>query len=532
MQLSLASLLVALCVASLPAQWNTIAGLDGSLTDNTNPTYWGRRGPAYPNGEVAMSYTYTMCNPGTVNIQWQTPMNPNHPMFAMMIVRETNGRFEQITSNETTYVKHAWAAANSASTCGGTCQSSGSGLRINCTDTYGVATNANRYWLAPAEEIDPWTGIWEPVGSYFDRGDPEIAPPYNTNGQRSLTNSQISAFDDVKNRITLKEQDLLTPGRFYYCCHIVCRGEDGDNHWNNIGYREFTSSYNAPDWSWSNAGNWAEGTVLNQWAGASITSARNGDDDGHFLVAVKVDALGGGMWHYEYAVQNFDNARGGASFRLPMCPTTALSNVTFRDTNDNLLDEWTWSRSGAELAFLATATNPLNWNSIYNFGFDCDVAPDSGDVVIDQARLGPGALSVTVQSTVPGGLASVTTLGAGCGAPVPALGTTGLPVIPSPGFALTVATQPASTVVVFVALGSQNVELAPGCYQYLSAPVLTHGFYVADSGGAVTAPFAIPNVLGLEGLELHWQAAEIRPGGPVLGALALSNGITTLMACR
>lgn len=524
---------VAAAAATATAQSNTIAGLDGALTDNTTPTYWGRRGPSHPGGEVAMSYTYSMCNSGTVNIGWSQTMDPDHPFFAMMVVRESNGRMEQITSNATTYVKHGWAAANGPSTCGGTCGGSGPGLRPNCTDTYGENTNANRYWLGPAEEIDPWLGVWEPIGSYFDRGDPDIGPPYNTNGIRTLTNAQIANFDDVKNRVTLREQDLLAPGTFYYCCHIVVRGEDGDNHWNNIGHREFTADYDGT-WAFTNApSGWQQGTVLEAWAGASISHARNGEDDGHFIVAVKTTDLGGGSWHYEYALQNFDNHRGGASLRIPVCPTTSVTNVTFRDTNDNPLDEWTMSRSGAEMMFAAPAGNPLDWNNIYNFGFDCDVAPDSGSVEIDQARLGPGALSVTVATQVPGGLAAVSNLGPGCGAPPPALGANGLPTLPNAAFALTVATAPSAPVLMFVALVPDNAQVAPGCFQYLdNSAILTHGFFVADGAGQVVAPFPLPAALGLEGLELHWQAARIVTGGPLFGSFALSNGLATLLACR
>src|SRR5687767_11710770 len=158
------TLLLSVSLAALAsptlAQANTIPGLDGRLTNNTTPSHFGRRGPAHPNGEIGMSWAYTMCNPGAVPIQWTAPMNPNHPMFAMMVVRETNDRFEQITSSATTYVKHGFGAANSASTCGGTCQTTGTGLRVNCSDTYGASTNANRHYLAPASEIDPWTGMW------------------------------------------------------------------------------------------------------------------------------------------------------------------------------------------------------------------------------------------------------------------------------------------------------------------------------------------------------------------------------------
>ena len=68
--------LAAALLAPLGAQSNTIPGLDGSLTNHSGASYFGRRGSAYPNGEVSMCCSYTMCNPGTVPIAWTAPMNP------------------------------------------------------------------------------------------------------------------------------------------------------------------------------------------------------------------------------------------------------------------------------------------------------------------------------------------------------------------------------------------------------------------------------------------------------------------------
>ncbi|MBM3972888.1 MAG: hypothetical protein FJ301_02160 [Planctomycetes bacterium] len=523
----------ALSCAPLSAQANVIPGLDGSLTNNASPTYFGRRGAAHPNGEIGMSYSYTMCNPGIVPIQWTAPMNPNHPMFAMMVVRESNGRFEQITNDATTYVKHAFGAANTASTCGGTCQTTGTGLRVNCTDTYGATTNANRNYLAPASEIDPWTGVWAPVGSYFDRGEPDVGPPANQDGVRSLSGTAPAfAADLVKNRVTLREQDLLAAGRKWMCCHIVVAGEDGNLHLNNTGHREIVPTWNGTTWTFANPAVFQPGTVLSKWADATLNHARNGGDDGHFYVAAKVAQVGPTTWRYEYAVHNLDNNRGAATLRIPCNPATSVTNVSFRDPNDDPLDQWIVSRVGAELVFTAPATNPLNWNNIYNFGFDADVAPVTGAVALDQARIGPGALAVVVASPVPRGLVSVSTIGAGCGAPAPVLYANGLPLIPNAAFGFTVQGAGGAPVVVFASLGADNAAVAPGCFRYVDAGFVMHGAYVANAGGQTVAPFAIPNALALDGTAVTWQAAQIVAAGPLLGFLALTNGVGIVVAAR
>ena len=522
---------LAVVAASAVAQINTVPGLDGSLTNSTSPSQFGRRG-TYPNGETGMSYSYTMCNPGRVPIPWNAPMNPDHPMFAYMVVRESNGRMEQVTNPATTYVKHSFAAANTASTCGGTCTTTGTGLRVNCTDTYGASTNANRFYLGPADEIDPWTGIWNPVGSYFDRGDPDVGFPANSDGARSLSSTQTSAMDTVKNRVTLRDQDLLVPGRLFYCMHIVVRGESGDLHFNNFAHRQMTATWNGSTaWTFANTGvPFTQGSVLQQWAGSTLRYARNGLDDGHFFVAVKVTPNGNGTWHYEYAVQNFDNHRGGASLRIPLDASYNVSGIGFRDPDQDALNDWTAVRSGNELVFGATATNPLNWNNLFNFWFDCDAPPVTGAVVVDQARLGNGALSVTVEAQVPSAPAAVTSLGAGCGTVVPSLAAVGRPTIPSAGFGLAVQAAPGAGLALFASLGSDSVPVGPGCTQWLASQSLaTHGFYVTDGAGAASVPLPVPNNPSLEGVVLYWQAAQVAPAGAMI---PLSNGLATRIATR
>ena len=71
-----------------------------------------------------------------------------------------------------------------------------------------------------------------------------------------------------------------------------------------------------------------------------------------------------------------------------------------------------------EITFIGSGqSNALDWNTIYNFWFDCDESPSFGPVDIDQANPGPGNATVFVDSQVPSGIptANVTTIGEGCG---------------------------------------------------------------------------------------------------------------------
>jgi hypothetical protein len=406
----------ALCVGPLVAQSNTVVGLDGRLTVVDNLTYYGRRGPAHPNGEIGTAMLYTMCNPGSVNIPWFAPMQPDHPMFAFLVARVHNDKIEQI--NDWSFVKHAFASATSNGACG-TCQNPGTSslMGINCSDTYGASTNASRTYLGPPEEIDPWLNEWPPVGSYFDIGDPSQAGyPAPADGVRSLSQS---IFDSVDNRVTIDEIDLTTAGAsYYYGMQMLHRGEALANRGDNLAHRGMDPSFDGSSWSFpNNSEAQAYGSVLDRWSGATVDSASNGLDDGRFYVASKATSLGGGHYHYEYAVHNVDNSRGGGSFRVPIDTGATASNYTFGDLDIDDGNDWSVAQIGNEVVFTAASSNPLEWNTIYNFGFDADFAPGSTTCAIDEHRPGAGASFVNVAVTGPSGatFAVVTSVGTGCG---------------------------------------------------------------------------------------------------------------------
>src|SRR5436190_1216833 len=389
-------LLSAAVIPGLAAQSNTVNGLDGNLWDISSPTIWGRRGPAFPGGEFGFSARNDMCNPGTVAIPWLAAMQPNHPKFGFMITRVTNGRMVQIS--DWSYIKHAFTSLNSN---GGACLpcstpgSSGTNMAIGCSDAYSAGNNGDRFWLGPPEELDPWLGTWNPIGSYFDRGDPAVAPPLNT-------------------------------------------------------------------------------------------------DDGQIGVAVSVTGPVNGFWHYEYAVHNIDNSRGSAAFRLPVCSGARVQNIGFRDIDANPLNNWTTTVQGNEIAYLAAPGNQQRWNQLFNFWFDCDVAPVAGNATFDEATPGPGALQFTVGTQVPG-LQPAVYLGAGCGTPASELSINGLPNPGNAAFALNVTSGPATPVLVYFSFATATTTLAPGCDLFLDlGQAGTLGLYVTDGSGNASAPIPLP----------------------------------------
>ncbi|MBX3464144.1 MAG: hypothetical protein KF830_13300 [Planctomycetes bacterium] len=409
-----------LAAAPVLAQSNAVPGLDIQMYEVTDLGYYGRRGAAYPNGEAGFMVGHSWCNSGTVNLPWQSQvggvMVDQYPRIAFLLARESGGRMVQVSGFS--FAKYSPTAYNFSSGPCAPCNSGGgSFFYVGCSDTYGSGTNASQINLGPTDEINPWLGTWNPQGSYFDRGDPAVSGPAATDSVRSLTFTQVSAFDSVKNRMIVQEPELLAGATYYGQVQAVVQGEPVGNRGNNLMHRQASITGTGSSWAPAMTGPSALGSVLTRWTGATWSEAGNGGDDGRFLVAVKVTGPVGGLYHYEYAIHNIDNHRGAASFRVPLAPGAIVQNAGFRDIDANPLNDWTVSLSATELAFLATANNRQQWNTIYNCWFDCSIPPGAGSMTLDQALPGPGALAVQVPTTVPSNLAFAnrTPVGAPCG---------------------------------------------------------------------------------------------------------------------
>ncbi|MFY9342619.1 MAG: hypothetical protein WAT39_09020 [Planctomycetota bacterium] len=479
------AVLISLAVSTaslLPAQSNTVVGLDGRLETLDNITYWGRRGAAHPGGEAGLSMRNTMCNPGTVSIPWYAQMQENHPKFGFLITRITNDRMVQISDRS--YCKHAFTSASTSGACGPCNGIGGNLMGVTCSDTYSAGNNAGRNNLGPPAEINPWLGTWPALGSYFDQGDPNVGPPGNNDGVQSPI---VVGSDAVKNRVTVKEADMLVAGStYFYGIQLIHQGEAVANRWDNIKSRGFTPTWTGSTWTVANSGPGETfGSVLQHWTGADVNSGGNGNDDGRFFVASKVTALGGGNYHYEYAVHNVDNSRAGASLRLPIDAGAVASNFSFRDIDANALNNWTGARVGNEVVFTAPANNPLEWNTIYNFGFDANFPPGNAGATIDEARVGPGALFVTVAAKAPSGstFAQVTPVGTGCGGNNCQAS---FYQFFSPASAFDLANS--SWTMTF---NGSNYTLGPGAGSYV-APAGTNLTMSDDTTVSVALPFALP----------------------------------------
>ncbi len=382
------------------AQPNLRPGTDvslGGLGDISGLAHVG----TFPNGRMALAMETTSCNLGTVNVPWKKAMNADHPFIAFLIARETGDRMVQISDRS--FIKHGFfALSQNACT---PCQnpSNGTFLGVGCSDVYGIGNNGDDFWLAPADEVDPWTGAWQPVCSHFDKGEPPLAAPLDCDGQKS----PINPASPLGNRVRVDDADLNSPGsNFYFQGMYVVIGEAEADRGNNIGSRRFTANWTGGGWnlqvpSVASGNVLKQGSILRQWSGASLASASNGDDDGRIYVAVKTIDLGNGFHRYEYAVHNRDNERAVGTFRIPVCPGATVQNVGFHDVDPDVGNDWSFSQTATEIVF-STTGNPIRWNTFYNFWFECSAAPLANNtLVLGQHDPGPGADWLAVTSTAP-----------------------------------------------------------------------------------------------------------------------------------
>ncbi len=389
-----------LCVSTSSAQSNAVPGTDVSLGVLGGLKVWGRVG-TFPNGVSGASMTTTSCNVGTQKVGWFATMNPDHPFITFIFAREENGRFEQISDRS--YVKHGFFATNQSSC--GQCPAPGSDgqhLLPGCSDTYDVNNNGDQYYLGPPDEVDPWLGVWTSQCSHFDKGEPPVPPPQDCDNIRSFTSQQAGALGPVGHRVNLPDAELNHPGAtFWYQGAYVIKGEPEANRENNMCSRGFNATFNGTNWVLSAIAGQMSGTLLNRWSGATVTSNTNGADDGRLYVAVRVTGPVGGVYHYEYAVHNRDNARGVGALHIPIPSGANVQNLGFHDVDFDPTTDWTPSVTATEIVF-QTAAHPQEWNSIFNFWFDSNAGPIAGSVALDEFLPGLGSPSVSVSTTVPG----------------------------------------------------------------------------------------------------------------------------------
>lgn len=353
-------------------------GLDVALYNVDSLVSVGRTG-TYPNGVNGLSLRTTSCNVGTVNIPWDAPMQVNHPVIAMNVFRLKDGHFEQIGWS---WLKHGFLATNSNGC--GTCQNPGTSalLGVNCSDTYGTGNNSDRFYLGERKEVNAFTGVWTCQNSYFSNYLPDCVRRNNGTG-----------LDAVAHRLRVLDADLGNSGaQYYYEAYYICQNDI--NKYNNIASRLASTTWSGSQWNFQTLDSQqTPGPAIFRWGDMNSTAAPR--TEGDVIVAVSVTSLGGGMYHYEYALYNLDLDRQIREFRVPLPAGANVQHMGFHDIDDVTTNEWTPSVGSNALiwtspVFGSSTANPLMYASLFNFWFDSNIPPAIGSTRLTLFKPGTG----------------------------------------------------------------------------------------------------------------------------------------------
>lgn len=414
----LAAFVAAAGSANAQVPCNGARGPDVIVGEITGPSNY-----TAANGLDALSLGTTSCNMGNELLMWNAFPSNTHPAIAGNLYKYSvvngAGRFEQIGMS---WLKHGFTALAGNVCC--TCQNPGTGTRlgIGCSDPYTAARNGSQGGLGPRWQVNAATG-------FFPTGGP-ANPSWSGSTARRL---EVALSDLAPSSATIRyfgESQYVSPD-----------DAAAGNQNNNASYREMSCTGGPNEYSFGFIGSTVrQRSAIHAWKvidpAVTLTEVQV-PGDGLFIIGSKATNLGGGQWHYEYAVYNMNSDRNGGTFSIPVAPGTIVSNVQFKgvtyrngdatnNTSSNTVNfastSWATSLTGGVLTFSTqtqsenTIANAIRWGSTYNFRFDANVAPaaPNGSVTLGLWKSGtPASMSASAQ--VPGTPACVADMDNGSG---------------------------------------------------------------------------------------------------------------------
>ncbi len=334
------------------------------------------------------------CNIGDQRVSWDADTNA-HPVIAQNMYRLKNGRFEQIGMS---WVKHGFYAVSQ-----GLCEpcydpvAGGQELGVGCSDPYSASLNGDPNNMSLLSDVNGFTGHFP---FPWEAPDPEMII-----GKRLQVKDAAIDPDD-------------NPGAEYFIQGHYIAADDAaaGNDANNASYRRILVTE----------------PVMHQFDVTLADATRRGlpaihawkefdpeveltdvlvPGEGLFILGAKATDLGGGYWHYEYALQNLCSDRSAGSFSVPIPGGTTVENTGFHDVDYHSgeiygLTSWAPNVAGDAVTWSTDEygtdpnANALRFSTLYNFRFDADMPPGTGDVTIGLFK--PGTpVSVTATTTIP-----------------------------------------------------------------------------------------------------------------------------------
>jgi hypothetical protein len=342
----------------------------------------------------AYSVGTSACNKGDTPANW-IANSLNHPVISTSLWKIDNGRMTQLGA---AFVKHSFASLQN-NECGFGCGAGGGwqALGPGCSDPYGASLNATQSDLGPRFEVNAYAGQY-------------VHPPM-FDGQTG--NAVFKRLQVLQSEIESTTAQFFVEG-FY----VTLDDAQAGNQFNNASYRRYI--INQTNFNISGSGSTIRETpAIFAWQthglgvnvpDPSVTISQiDVPGEGRMFLASKAVDLGNGTWRYEYGMYNYNSHRSVGSIEIPV--NTGSSNHGFHDIHYHSGEplsgtDWAPVDSGDSVTWSTQdyATNinanAIRWGSMYNFWFETDAAPTTGDVTIGLFRPGSPS-SVTGSATVP-----------------------------------------------------------------------------------------------------------------------------------
>ncbi|MEK6676096.1 MAG: hypothetical protein AABZ47_10640, partial [Planctomycetota bacterium] len=345
-------------------------------------------------GIDAFAISPETCNIGSNGVMWTAGTN-QHPVYGQGMFRLKNGRMEQIGQS---WLFHEFTALPE-NKCGCGCSGGGgNSLPAGCSDVHCCGITGSQAPLGPKFDVNAFTGVFP----Y-----PPLDPPYSGSIARRIQ-VHISDVDPAQNGGGL----YFVEGQY-----IAPDDSAAGNQNNNASYRRITITGSGTNWIGSMTG--LSPTIRTKPA---IRAWKDNDPEvtetdvqipgeGLLILAAKATQLSEQLWQYEYAVQNLNSHRSVGSFRVPLPECATAENIGFHDVDYHSGEpfdgtDWPASVENGSITWSTTLyvenpdANALRWGTLYNFRFDSNMPPGSGNVTLDLFRPGNPA-AVTCSTVVP-----------------------------------------------------------------------------------------------------------------------------------
>lgn len=354
------------------------------------------------NGSLeALSLGTTSCNMGTADLQWNQCGSLTHPVIGGNLYKwsTVNGatRFEQVGQS---WLKNAFLALTDSDCC--SCNGhGGSVLGVGCSDPYQASRNGDQTGLGPKYAVNAHTGVYTSTEC-------NVRPSGGNNGRIEVSTTDLVATSGGSGASTryFGQAQYVTP-------------DDASNHNqnNNASWIEITVSGSGSAWTFGSLGSTSrQNPAIRHWkeidSGVVETNISTPEDDaftGLVILSAKATNLGGGIYHYEYAINNLNSDRSIGYFSVPVPASATVTNIGFHDvayrygdgvnaagTGGTSYDgtDWPGSFAGGAVTW-ATQTyavnrgaNAIRWGNLFNFRFDANVAPNAttGNVTLQEFK--------------------------------------------------------------------------------------------------------------------------------------------------